>query len=141
MYLVDTNVVSEYRRVGAGRGDPNVAKWALAIPNSQQYLSVLTVLELEKGYERLARKDRTQAERLRLWLDSSVFPSAEGRIIAVDTTVATRAAALHVPNPRPDVDALIAATALVHGLIVVTRNVSDFAPMGVKLLNPWEPQV
>jgi toxin FitB len=140
MYLVDTNVVSEYRRVGAGQGNPNVAKWALAIPNSQQYLSVLTVMELEKGYLLMARRDAAQAERLREWLDKSLFPAAQGRIVEVDVAISKCAAALHVPNPRPDIDALIAATALVHGLTVVTRNVADFAPMGVKLLNPWEPQ-
>lgn len=140
MYLIDTNVVSEYRRVGAGRGDPNVAKWALAVPNSQQYLSALTILETEKGYLLLARKDTAQAERLRLWLDASLYPTAAGRIISVDREIATRAASLHVPDPRPHIDALIAATALVHNLTVVTRNVSDFAPMGVTLLNPWEPQ-
>lgn len=84
------------------------------------------------------RRDAAQGVVLRAWIDGRVLPAFEGRILAVDMAVAQRCARLHVPDPRAERDALIAATALVHGLTVATRNVADFQPMGVDLLNPWE---
>ncbi|AQU88588.1 VapC toxin family PIN domain ribonuclease [Komagataeibacter nataicola] len=140
MFLLDTNVVSELRKVRAGKSDPNVAKWADSVDAESLYLSAITVMELETGILRMERRDETTGMILRTWLDRYVLPAFEGRILPVDASVALRCARLHVPNPRSERDALIAATALVHGKTVVTRNIVDFLPCGVPLLNPWEPQ-
>ena len=136
MYLVDTNVVSELRK--AKNAHPRVRAWADALPAESLYLSVISILELEIGILLLERRDRRQGAVLRAWMDGHVLPTFSDRILAVDTRVAQRCAALHVPDPRSDRDALIAATALVHDMTVVTRNVSHFQPIGVALFNPWE---
>jgi toxin FitB len=136
MYLLDTNVVSELRK--GTKAQHGVRAWARDLPARRLYLSVISVLELEIGILLIARRDRRQGEILRAWMDSSVLPSFDGHILPVDTAVARRCASLHVPDPRSDRDALIAATALVHGLKVVTRNTSDFHPMGTDIINPWE---
>jgi toxin FitB len=135
MYILDTNVVSELRK--AKKADQNVTKWAQPLPSATLYISVISVLELEIGILLMERRDKEQGAILRAWLNRNVLPTFSGRILAIDTTVAQRCAALHVPNPRSDRDALIAATALLHGLTVATRNVSDFEGMGVSVLNPW----
>lgn len=137
MWLLDTNVVSELRRVRLGKADANVAAWADSVQAADLYLSVTTVQELEIGVQLLERRDATQGRVLRSWLDRQVLPAFDGRILPVDSAVALRSAALHVPNPRPVRDGLIAATALLHGLGVVTRNTGDFEPTGVRTLNPW----
>lgn len=141
MYILDTNVISELRK--AKKTHPNVKKWAERIPSASLYISVISVLELEIGILLVAqrdkdRRDKEQGAILRAWMDLHVFPTFSGRILAIDTDVAQRCATLHVPNPRSDRDALIAATALVHGLSVATRNVADFERTGVGVLNPWE---
>jgi len=138
MYLVDTNVISEMRKVQAGRGNPGVRRWSKEVKEHLLYLSDISVLESETGILLMERKDLTQARLLRDWLHGQVLPSFAGRILGVNTEIALRCAPLHVPVTAPYRDSLIAATALVHGLVVVTRNVKDFAPMGVKVLNPWE---
>jgi hypothetical protein len=137
MFLVDTNVVSELRK--QSRMNPNVARWSQANPEDAMFLSVVTVMELEIGVRRLERRDKVQGGLLRDWLENRLIPDFAPRIIPVSLDAALTCASLHVPNPSPDRDALIAATALVAGLSVVTRNVSDFETMGVKVLNPWEP--
>lgn len=137
MFLLDTNVVSELRKAGSGKADPNVVEWASIKSGVDLFLSAITLLELERGVLGMERRDPSQGERFRRWLDHQVLPTFARRILPVDETVALRAAALHVPDRRPDGDALIAATALVHGMTVVTRNTADFAPTGVALLNPW----
>ena len=139
MYLLDTNVVSELRKAGAGRADPNVARWAAGVPTARLFISVITLMELESGVLLMERRDARQGALLRTWLTAHVVPAFAGRVLPVDEAVALRAAALHVPDPRPESDALIAATALVHGLTVVTRNGADFEPTGVAQLNPWLP--
>ena len=136
-HLVDTNVVSELRRAKAGKADPRVTAWAGSVPAASLFLSVITILELEMGVLLIERRDPAQGAILRAWLDGQVLPAFSGRILAVDTAVARRCAKLHVPDPRSERDALIAATALTHGLTVVTRNVADFEPTGVGTLNPW----
>ncbi len=136
MFLLDTNVLSELRR--RDRTDPRVAAWADGLQPSDLFLSVITIHEIEAGTLMLQRRDEAQGAMLRAWIDRKVLPAFTGRILAVDTAVAQRCARLHVPNPRAERDALIAATALVHRLTLVTRNVADFHPMGVDLLNPWE---
>ena len=136
MYILDTNVVSELRK--AKKANQNVKKWAQPLPAASLYISVISVLELEIGILLIERRDQEQGAILRAWMDRHVLPTFSGRILAIDTAVAQRCATLHVPNPRSDRDALIAATALVHGLTVATRNVADFERMGVGVLNPWE---
>ena len=110
----------------------------MGVPATALFLSAMTIIELEIGVLRIERRDPSQGAILRRWLDDHVLPAFAGRILAVDTAVAQRCASLHVPDPRPDRDALIAATALVHGLTVVTRNVGDFEPTSVRTLNPWQ---
>jgi toxin FitB len=144
MYLVDTNVVSELRKSSASRGrsatvDRNLLAWTQSVPAASQFLSVISILELETGALLMERRDPRQGAVLRSWLQNYVLPTFDGRILPVDTPVAQKCAALHVPNPRSQRDALIAATAMVHGMTVVTRNISDFEPTGVALLNPWQP--
>jgi toxin FitB len=136
MYILDTNVISELRK--AGKTHQNVKKWAERLPSASLYISVISVLELEIGILLIERRDKEQGAILRAWMDRHVLPTFFGRTLAIDTAVAQRCATLHVPNPRSDRDALIAATALVHGLTVATRNVADFERTGVGVLNPWE---
>lgn len=135
MYLLDTNVVSELRR--PERANANVRTWASNSPAELHLISAVTVLELERGTLLMERRDATQGAILRRWLEHEILKPLATRILTIDTAIARRCAHLHVPNPRPERDALIAATALVHGLIVVTRNTADFEPMGVTMLNPW----
>jgi toxin FitB len=137
MLLLDTNVVSELRKVRGGKADPNFSRWAERVVPSELYLSVITLHELELGVLLAERRDPAQGAVLRSWLESHVCPAFLGRILPVDEAVARQAAQLHVPDPRPVRDALIAATAQVHGMTVVTRDIDDFAPMGVSVLNPW----
>ena len=139
MFLLDTNVVSELRKVRLGKAGSNVARWADQVDPAGLYLSVIVVQELEIGIRLAERRDPAQGRVFRTWMDSQVLPAFAGRILPVDTTIALRSAALHVPDPRPIRDALIAATALVHRMTVVTRHVADFAPTGVPVLNPWQP--
>ncbi|NTV10041.1 MAG: type II toxin-antitoxin system VapC family toxin [Zoogloea sp.] len=137
MYLLDTNVVSELRKAKTGKADQNVVAWASAVQSASLFLSAITILELETGILQIERRDPAQGSMLRTWLGNHVLPAFEGRILAVDCAVALRCAKLHVPDPRSDRDALIAATALVHGMTVVTRNVADFEATGVAIFDPW----
>lgn len=136
MYLLDTNVVSEMRR--RTRMAPAVAAWAAQVPPMDLYLSVLSVMELETGALLVARRDPAQGHLLIDWIERNVLRAFDGRILPVDLAVVRRCAALHVPDPRPVKDALIAATAASHRLSVVTRNVRDFDGLGVPVLNPWD---
>jgi predicted nucleic acid-binding protein len=138
MFLLDTNVISELRRLE--RANSNVVAWAGTISAASFLLSAISILEIELGALQIARRDATQGAILRAWIDDQILPRFEGRILAVDTAVAQRCARLHIPDPRAERDALIAATAMVHGLTVVTRNVADFEPIGVAFLNPWVDQ-
>ena len=137
MFLLDTNVVSELRKASQGKADAAVVAWQSGVDELACFLSVVTLQELEAGVLRVERRDARQGALLRRWLDTKVMPAFAGRILPVDEAVALRCARLHVPDPRPVHDALIAATALVHGLTVVTRNAADFEPMGVATLDPW----
>lgn len=136
MFLLDTNVLSELRR--RARVHPRVGVWADSVLPTDLFLSAITILEIEAGMLSVRRRDPAQGKVLAEWIDGRVLPAFEGRILPVDTSVARRCAHLHVPDPRAERDALIAATALVHRLTVATRNVADFQSMGVPLFNPWD---
>ena len=137
MYLLDTNVVSELRKVRAGKADRNVARWADSVEAGELYISAITVEELELGIQLAERRDAVQGEMLRTWLTRHVMAAFTGRILPVDVAVALRSASLHIPDPRPVRDGLIAGTALAHGMTIATRNIADFAGTGAELLNPW----
>lgn len=137
-YLLDTNVISELRKAGSDRIDPHVKRWAEITPSSSLFLSVITVLELDMGILLLERKDPAQGTILRTWFNNNVLPAFQTRTLDIDLKVARRCALLHVPDRRSDRDALIAATALVYEMTVVTRNRTDFEGTGVELINPWD---
>ena len=139
MYLLDTNVISELRKASRGRADLHVKAWAEGVDAATLFLSAITVLELELGALLVERRDPAQGAVLRAWLENHLLPSFAGRILVVDIPVARKGALLQVPDPRSYRDSLIAATALVHGMTVVTRNVSDFDRTGVAIINPWRP--
>ncbi len=138
MFVLDTNVVSELRKVRSGKANPGVASWAEGVPSVVLFISAITIQELEHGVLLMERSDPTRGAMLREWLDHSVTAAFRNRVIAVDERVARSAAALHVPDPAPFRDALIGATALVHQMTVVTRDLKDFRRFhGVDVLNPW----
>ena len=138
MLLIDTCVFSELRKVPLGTADPAVVRWAHGLEDASGYMSAVTVKELEWGVLRKERTDPIQGEILRRWLDGLSVELA-ARVLPVDGAVARRAAALHVPDPAPEADAYIAATALVHGLSLATRNVRDFARFdGLVVVDPWQ---
>lgn len=136
-FLLDTNVISELRKP-VGRAAPAVQAWGRRQLTSELFLSVVTVRELDIGVTRIERRDRAQGEVLRRWLERDLLVAFADRILPIDLAAVRRAAVLHVPDPRPERDALIAATALAHGLVVVTRNTVDFRALGVELVDPWD---
>jgi predicted nucleic acid-binding protein len=138
MFVLDTNVVSELRKVRLGKANMNVTAWAESVDAADLFVSAITIMELEFGVLSIERKDATQGAMLRSWLEQQVLPEFARRTLPVDTAVAQRCARLHVPDKRSERDALIAATALVHGMTVVTRNTADFVPTGVSLIDPWQ---
>jgi toxin FitB len=137
MFLLDTNVISELRR--PEKADSNVLAWASSTPAARFFLSAISILELELSLLQAARRDVARGAILRKWIDDQVLPRFDGRILAVDSAVAQQCVRLHVPGQHSERDALIAATAMVHGLTIVTRNVADFESIAVVLLNPWKP--
>ncbi len=134
-YLVDTNVLSEVRK--GSRCHPAVAAWWDPVPAEQIFVSVLTIGELRRGVENLRRRDVPSATALDKWL-WRIVANQEGRILPIDQTIAEEWGRLNVPNPLPAVDGLLAATAKVHGLTLVTRNLPDVVRTGVDTLNPWQ---
>lgn len=138
MDLLDTNLVSELGKIKAGKADPGVAAWADQVEPDTLFLATITLHELELGVLLMERRDPAQGALLRQWLERAVLPAFAGRILGVDAAVARRSAALHGPDPQPFRDGLIAATALVHNLVVATRNLADFKATGMRLLNPWQ---
>ena len=138
MYVLDTNVLSELRKARLGKADANVLAWTEKVDAADLFVSAITIMELELGVLSIERKDAGQGAVLRAWLERHVLPEFSERTLPVDTAVAQRCARLHVPDRRNERDALIAATALVHGMAMVTRNVADFESTGVDVVNPWE---
>lgn len=136
MYLLDTNVLSEMRK--GSHTHPGVHRWAASVDATGLYLSVISLFEMEVGIRRIERRDLRQGLILRSWLEARILPAFAGRILPIDNQIAVRCAALHVPDPRSFRGSLIAATAMVHDMTVVTRNTTDFKPCGVPLVNPWE---
>lgn len=138
MYILDTNVISEIRKAKSNRADTNVISWANSTPSSEMFVSAITILELEMGVLAKQRKDPEQGNILRAWVDNHVMIAFADRILPFDTAVAQRCAKLHIPDPKSDRDAMIGATALTHGMSLVTRNVADFQWMNLDIINPWE---
>ena len=138
MYVLDTNVISELRKIKSGRAHEGVVCWANQLSSSLLFISVITILEIQTGILSLAQRDTEQADRLRYWLNRQVLPAFAERTLHIDTAIAQRCASLQVPDRRVDRDAMIAATALEHDMIVATRNIADFTATGVELVNPWE---
>ena len=137
MYLLDTNIVSELRKAPSGKADLNVVQWASTANPETLYISVITVLELQMGILSMQRRDPHQGDLLRKWLEEQVLPSFEGRILPIDIDIARKCAELHVPDKRAERDAMIAATAVIHRMKMVTRNVADFDQAGIEVINPW----
>ena len=138
MFLIDTNVISESRKVRSGRAAPQVVAWLKATDPSITFVSAMSLFELELGVIRVERRDPAQGKSLRHWLDHIVKPGFAGRVLAMDSAIAVACAELHIPDPVSERDGWIAATALVHGLTVATRNVTDFDTTGARILNPWD---
>ena len=134
-YLLDTNVISELRK--GRRCDPGVASWFSGVSSDDLFLSVLTFGEIRKGVEKLRRRDPVAAQSLEGWLTRLVAAYSE-HAFPIDQPVAEQWGRLNVPDPLPVVDSLLAATAIVHDLTLVTRNVDDVARTGVDCLNPFE---
>ncbi|MCC5866464.1 MAG: type II toxin-antitoxin system VapC family toxin [Wenzhouxiangella sp.] len=136
--LLDTYVVSELRKVAAGKADDRFAAWARKTDIAECWLSVINIQELEIGVCLAERRDEKSGAVLRDWLEQQVLATFRDRILPVDLAVVRQSARYPVPDPAPVRDALIAATAVVHGLVVATRNVADFQRGRVELINPWE---
>ena len=136
-FLLDTNALSEMRKIRLGRADPKLAAWSEQVSARDLFVSVITLQEIEQGLLMLQRRDVAQAGPLRHWFDAQVLPLFAGRTLPVTTEIALCCARQNVPDPKPYRDGLIAATALVHGLTVVTRNEGDFSATGAALFNPW----
>lgn len=135
-YLIDTSIISEARQA---RGNPAVKVWLAQARGEDLYISVLLLGELRRGIELLARRDPEQAAVYERWLTRLRRDYAD-RILPVSGAVAEEWGRLNVPDPLPVVDGLLAATAKVHDLTLVTRNSTDFARTGVRLLNPFEAE-
>ncbi len=138
MYLLDTNVVSELRKVKSGKADSNVQHWSSQVDAELLYVSSIVIHEIELGILLAERSDKAKGKILRQWMSEHVLPTFDGRILPVDKDVVLVSAKYHVPDPKPYRDTLIAATASVHDMTIVTRNVSDFSLDNIKIINPWE---
>lgn len=135
--LLDTNVVSELRKVHTGRADPGVVSWLARQSELDLYVSVITLFEIEAGILRAERRDPAQAAVLRRWLEQGVMSVFDKRILGIDANVALRCAGLCARRTCESGDAFIAAIALENRMTLVTRNAAHFEPLGVRVLNPW----
>ena len=138
MFLLDTNIISESRKLGTLRVDQKAALWLASVDVEASFISAMTLFELERGVQQMERRDAKQGAVLRRWLDDQIMVTYENRTLPLSRDVALICASLHIPDPKSERDAWIAATAINAELTLVSRNVSDFANMGVMLLNPFE---
>lgn len=138
MYLLDTNIVSELRKLETGKIHPQVYRWIKSNGFTHTYISAVTLAEIQTGILSLARKDKAQAASLDNWFTNRLLPAYRTRTLSVDTEVALICAQLHIPAKRPINDAYIAATAIAHNLTLVTCNVRDFQGLPLMLENPFE---
>lgn len=138
MYLLDTNIVSEMRKIKQGKADPKVANWAKQIDNDKFFINTIILMELRRGALLKLRKDKVQGEHLLYWVENIIKVNFAGRILPITEQVSNICSECHVPNPRPENDTWIASTAIAHNFTLVTRNVDDFYGLPVKLLNPFE---
>ena len=138
MYLLDTNIIFELKKLDSGKIHPQVQRWAYSINLMQTKISVVSITEIRTGILSLARKEQAQAASLDNWFTNRLLPAYRTRTLSVDTEVALICAQLHIPTKRPINDAYIAATAIAHNLTPVTRNVRDFQGLPLMLENPFE---
>ena len=131
-YLLDTNVLSDARR----QTFPELNAWLASQVRADLTISIISLLEIERGILQVERRDASAGQHLRAWLEAEIMPAFSGLILPIDVSVARTAAGLHVPDPMPEMDALIAATAIVHDLILITHNTKDFERTGIRLLDP-----
>ena len=136
-YLLDTNVITELRKARTRAIDPAVSAWTDSVDAGDLFLSAITIMEIEKGIAQVARRDVAQADRLREWFETAVLTEFSERILPFETEAARYCARLHMPDKRSANDAIIAAIAWQHHMVLVTRNEKDFSGMGAQLLNPW----
>lgn len=141
MYLLDTNIISESRKLGTTRVDLCAAQWLSRIDVEATFVSAMTIFELERGVRQMERRDAKQGTALRRWFDDQIITIYEHRTLPLSRAVALICAGLHIPDPKSERDAWIAATAIDAELTLVSRNVADFVGMGVGLINPFEPAV
>jgi toxin FitB len=134
VWLLDTNILSELRK--GSRCHPNVARWSATVTREATYTSVLVIGEIRRGVESVRRRDARQAAVFETWLEQ-VRHTFAGRILGIDERVAEQWGRFNVPDPIPVIDGLLAATAKIQGMILVTRNVADLERTGVKILNPF----
>lgn len=138
MFLLDTNIISETRKLGTSRVDPHAARWFTRVDVETSFVSAMTIFELERGVRQMERRDATQGSELRRWLDDQIMTTYEHRTLPLSREVALICAGLHIPDPKSERDAWIAATAIEADLTLASRNVGDFANMGVRLINPFD---
>jgi hypothetical protein len=135
-YLIDTNVISEVRK--SNRCDAHVARWYDSVEDKSLYLSVLVLGEIRKGIERARSRDTNKARALEKWLSAVKNGFAE-RVLPIDQAVADAWGQMSASRPLPVIDGLLAATAKVHSMTLVTRNAADVAGLGAQVFNPFEP--
>lgn len=139
MYLLDTNVISQIRKVNHPKCPPIFKTWFDKVDLNHCYLATITLFEIERGILQKAHKDKMQADMIRHWFEHQIKPEFAERVLSLDMPNALKTAYFHVPNPAPLIDSFLAGIAISHELILVTRNTKDFIGFdGIKLLNPFE---